>query len=76
MLLAGYCPEYWERVEAYVADEGAGSFLRKPVIATDTVTTQLQALIVLGVNPASQAALAQQLATRGNFLIWNDLITR
>jgi 2-polyprenyl-3-methyl-5-hydroxy-6-metoxy-1,4-benzoquinol methylase len=76
MLLAAYCPEYWDCVKACIVDEGgAGSFLGKPVMATEKVARHPRPLIVLGVNPASHAALAQQLSDRGDFVIWNDLIT-
>jgi SAM-dependent methyltransferase len=76
MLLAAYCPEYWESVEACVVDEGGDSFLGKPVIATEAIESHRQPLIVLGVNPTSQDALAQRLSGRGDIVIWNDLIAR
>jgi SAM-dependent methyltransferase len=76
MLLATYCPEYWERVDACVVDEGAGTFFGKSVITTKTVSTQSQPLIVLGVNPSSQDTLAQHLSDRGEVVVWNESITR
>ena len=76
MILATYCPDYWERVEACVVDDGSGTFLGKPVIATKDVARHPQPLIVLGANPSSQAMLAQHLSGHGKVVVWNDLITR
>jgi SAM-dependent methyltransferase len=76
LLLAAYCPEYWERVDACVVDDVAGTFLGKPMIRTESIPRESSPTIVLGVNPVSQAALAQRLAGRGEIVIWNDLVTR
>jgi SAM-dependent methyltransferase len=76
MLLAAYCPDYWGRVEACVVDDGTGTFFGKPVISTAIVTNYSQPLIVLGVNPSSQATLAEHLSSHGEVVMWSDLITR
>ena len=77
MLLATYCPEYWDRVEACVVDEKSdGCFFGKPVIATETISSEPKQLIVLGVNPSTQDALAARLSRYGQVVRWNDLITR
>ena len=76
MILATYCPDYWERVEACVVDDGSGTFMGKPVIATTDIAKHSQPLIVLGANPSSQAMLAQHLSGHGKVVVWNDLITR
>ena len=77
MLLAAYCPEYWNKVEACVVDEESGGlFLGKPVIATETISSEAKPLIFLGVNPATQDSLALRLAGYGQVVRWNDLVTR
>jgi len=76
MLLAAYCPEYWERVDACVVDEGEGTFLGKPLVMTEQVTASPRPLIVLGTNPASQPALKERLSSRANVVTWDDLIKR
>jgi SAM-dependent methyltransferase len=76
MTLAAYCPEYWARVDACVVDNGNGRFLDKPVIATDQIDSAKRPLIVLGTNPASQAAVAERLQSVGDVLVWNDLVQR
>ena len=74
LLLAAYCPQYWERVDACVVDGGDGKFLGKPVIATQDIDSAQNPIVVLGVNPSSQAELGQRLAGRGEIVIWNDLL--
>jgi SAM-dependent methyltransferase len=77
LLLAAYCPKYWERVDACVVDDGAGTFFGKSVLSTQAVISESEPpLIVLGINPANQTALAQRLAGRGEVVVWNDLITQ
>lgn len=76
LLLATYCPKYWARVDACVVDDGGGSFVGKPVLSTEAIDGGSKPLIVLGVNPASQAAFAHRLSSRGEVVIWNDFITR
>jgi SAM-dependent methyltransferase len=76
MLLAAYCPEYWKHVEACVVDEGKGPFLGKPLLVTEQLTTSPRPVIVLGINPSSQASLKKRLSSRAEVVTWNDLITR
>jgi hypothetical protein len=77
MLLAAYCPDYWNSVKACVIDQkDAGLFFGKPVIATQTICSRQKPLIVLGINPSTQNTSAAQLAGYGQVVRWNDLITR
>jgi hypothetical protein len=77
MLLAAYCPEYWNNVKACVVDESDGQvFFGKPVITTKTIASQGNSLIVLGTNPSTQGTFAARLAPYGQVVHWNDLVTR
>ncbi len=76
MLLAAYCPEYWQHVQACVVDEGNGFFLGKPVVLTERMRASPRPVIVLGTNPISQASLKERLSSRGKVVTWDDLITR
>jgi SAM-dependent methyltransferase len=76
MLLAAYCPDYWQRVDACIVDGGSGSFLDKPLTSIDRLTQGRQPVLVLGTNPTSHAALKQRLSACANVVTWEDLIHR
>jgi SAM-dependent methyltransferase len=76
MILAAYCPEYWERVEACLVDEGEGSFMGKPIVKTSELSKYARPLIVLGTNPSSHAQLRARLSSAAEVVTWDDLITR
>jgi SAM-dependent methyltransferase len=74
ILLAAYCPEYWERVDACIVDAGTGMFFGKSILASSSIARKPAPLIVLGVNPASQSFIAQRLRDFGEVVIWSDMI--
>ena len=75
MLLAAYCPKYWDRVTACIVDGEEGRFLGKSVIGINQVSAAQSPLIVLGTNPASQAFLARRFSSF-DVVVWDNLIAR
>ena len=77
LLLAAYCPRYWERVQCCVIDGGQGYFITKPVYDARHFLFRSDHGVVLGANPFTQEAFAQRLGERGIRTIrWNSIVTR
>jgi len=75
LLLAGYCSEYWNRVDSCLVDSEHGKCLNKTVIPTSEPTFTTGDCIVLGLNPENQAAFSERLASRATVIIkWSDQI--
>jgi SAM-dependent methyltransferase len=74
-LLAGYCAEYWDRVDSCLVDGEDGTCLTKTVIPTSKPTFNKGDCIVLGLNPANQSAFSKRLASNAAAVIkWSDQI--
>jgi SAM-dependent methyltransferase len=64
-LLAGYCPEYWSRVDYCVVDRFGGQCLDKLVKPLEQVNSDPTEGLVLGVNPVSQQMFAERFQREG-----------
>lgn len=74
-LLAGYCPEYWGRVECCVVDRFSGKCLDKLVKPLSEVPRELNDALVLGVNPVTQPSFAERFEAEGRRVIrWDDYV--
>jgi 2-polyprenyl-3-methyl-5-hydroxy-6-metoxy-1,4-benzoquinol methylase len=74
-LLAGYCDQYWNKVNLCLVDGEHGRCLDKEVVPTATATFKSGDCIVLGVNPANQAAFGERFGSQGVHIIkWSDQI--
>jgi SAM-dependent methyltransferase len=74
-LLRGYCPRYWELVNACVIDGKPGVFMEKPLLSSSELGPG--DVVVLGTNPASQASLRSALLGRVlRTVSWDDRIVR
>jgi 2-polyprenyl-3-methyl-5-hydroxy-6-metoxy-1,4-benzoquinol methylase len=77
MLLAAYCPRYWERVQSCVIDGGYGEFITKPVYDARHFEFRSDDVVVLGTNPFTQEAFDQRLGERGiRSIRWNSIVAR
>lgn len=59
-LLAGFCPDYWERVEVCTVDGFEGKCIDKAVVPFGDLEFGGKDCLVLGVNPQSQAEFRQR----------------
>lgn len=76
-LLAGYCPEYWSRVECCVLDQFGGSCLDKAVKPLSELRSKTGDGLVLGVNPVSQDAFAKRFQAEGwKTIQWDSYVHR
>lgn len=74
-LLAGYCPSYWNNIEACLVDGERGQCIGKRVIPTSEIPLSDSDGIVLGINPVNQTIFADKLQSRGARVItWSDWI--
>jgi SAM-dependent methyltransferase len=74
-LLAGYCDQYWNRVDLCLVDGEHGKCLDKTVVPTADATFKSSDCIVLGVNPANQAAFGERFRHPSVGIIkWSDQI--
>jgi hypothetical protein len=72
-LLAGYCPDYWCRVDCCVVDQFGGNCLDKLVKPLAEVPMGSGDGLVLGVNPVSQEAYATRFQGEGwNVVRWDN----
>ena len=78
MLLAAYCPEYWERVTFCTIDNGSGTFLGKRVFDVNSITFEDGDALVLGINPVTQRDFADRLAvkTATPCITWSQIVAR
>jgi 2-polyprenyl-3-methyl-5-hydroxy-6-metoxy-1,4-benzoquinol methylase len=76
-LLAGYCPEYWLRVDCCVVDQFGGNCLDKMVKPLSELPVNSGDGLVLGVNPVSQAAFAKRFQNEGRKIVrWDSYVQR
>lgn len=74
-LLAGYCPDYWDRLDCCVVDRFGGYCLDKVVKPLSDIPVDPADSIVLGVNPVSQPAFAQRFTTEGRTVVrWDQFV--
>ena len=72
-LLAAYCKDYWDGVNACLVDNFSGRCIDKEVIDFRDAQLTADDCLVLGVNPRSQDALAARLsASPARIIKWND----
>ncbi len=62
-VLAAYCTDYWNNVEACIVDnkDAAKEFMGKKIIALNDIKELENALIVLGTSPATHEFLSQKM---------------
>ncbi|MCK1393559.1 class I SAM-dependent methyltransferase [Bradyrhizobium sp. 1] len=73
--LAGYCPEYWRRVDCCVVDRFSGRCLDKAVKPLGEIAADAADRLVLGVNPVTQASFAERFAAEGRAVIrWDEVV--
>ena len=53
-LLAGNCPEYWNRIDSCLVDGAEGQCVGKPVVPFSTIKFTKDDVVVLGTNPRTQ----------------------
>jgi SAM-dependent methyltransferase len=74
-LLAGYCPDYWRRVESCAVDQHGGKCLDKIVKPLSDLLIGPRDGLVLGVNPVSQAGYARRFENEGWKIVrWDQYI--
>jgi trans-aconitate methyltransferase len=75
-LLAGYCPKYWNRVEACLVDSEHGQAAGKAVLPPSELSFGNKDCVVLGINPVNQSEFAKKNIGLGvNIISWDDQIT-
>lgn len=76
-LLRGYCPSYWEQVQACTIDDFSGEFMDKKVIQFDTKAFPKDAVLVLGVSPTFQKVLTERFkSSELKTISWSNFIDR
>lgn len=76
-VLAGYCPRYWERVEACVIEDGSDNtqFLGKEVRDIKNIRIDPASALVLGIAPNWQPSVADRLKQSWPAILrWDQLI--
>lgn len=74
-LLAGYCPDYWRRVDCCVVDRFSGYCLDKVVKPLGNIEVDPADRLVLGINPLSQPAFAQRFTEEGRAVVrWDEFV--
>lgn len=72
-VLAGYCPDYWNGVEACLVDntDNAGLFLGKKILEFHKSTKNNSSIVVLGTSPATHGILANKLQIDHKIVRWD-----
>lgn len=76
-LLRGYCPKYWQKVDACVIDEFSGQFMDKAVMPYQGIEFTRKDAVVLGTEPLNQPSLEQTLRDRclaASIITWNQIV--
>jgi SAM-dependent methyltransferase len=61
-LLAGFCPDYWSRVDECTVDGFGGRCVDKPVVAFEEMNLGAGDALVLGLNPVTQDRFIRRFA--------------
>ena len=72
-VIAAYCPDYWNRVEACVIDtqDNVTEFMGKRIVGLNTVKDADHVVIVLGTAPTSHEWLANRLQDYASIIRWD-----
>jgi len=74
-LLAGYCPEYWRKVDCCLVDQCNGACLDKPVQPPSQVLISPGDGLTLGVNPVTQESYARRFRSDGWQIVrWDNYV--
>jgi 2-polyprenyl-3-methyl-5-hydroxy-6-metoxy-1,4-benzoquinol methylase len=73
--LAGYCPDYWRRVDCCVVDRFSGHCLDKTVKPLCEIAANAADRLVLGVNPVTQQSFTERFAAEGRAVVrWDEIV--
>jgi SAM-dependent methyltransferase len=76
-LLAGFCPDYWNKVDFCTVDDYGGNCVDRTVVPFGEIEFRSGDCVALGVNPQTQDAFKARFKTAPpDVVTWNRFVTR